>query len=309
MKRSLILGLSISILAAGFTVPAELRAINIRSADIVPADGTSNQILTSGTGVKTDHIQNGAVTNAKITGPIDASKINSIGLDADTLDGQHAMDFAAGTHDHDSAYQKKYANVLVVAKSGGEFTDPIAALNSITNASASNQYLVRIMPGTYDLADGQSMQMKAYVDVEGSGRETTRIRSLASWLPGGVVVGVANAALRNLSVDGTGAATGSVLLNPFLVENVSIAGPPNQCCVHSSYASYGSVIRDANLTTCWVGFFADHVQGTTIWERFLGGFQRAPHRRRSRRKCDLHLQGGRQLVHGKPPEPRDCEVD
>jgi hypothetical protein len=111
-----------------------LAADNVTSADIKEADGTSGQNTNTGSGVKTDHIQNGAVTTSKlaagavttsalaagavasdkiaagavsdvnITGPISASKINSVGLDADTVDGNHAADFAAVGHNHDALY-------------------------------------------------------------------------------------------------------------------------------------------------------------------------------------------------------------
>lgn len=62
-----------------------------------------------------------------------------------------ASEFDATVHDHDSAYQKKYANVIVVAKSGGDLTDPISAMNSISDASATNHFLLKIMPGVYDI--------------------------------------------------------------------------------------------------------------------------------------------------------------
>ena len=55
---------------------------------------------------------------------------------ADTLDGQHA-----------SAFQQHYANVVIVAKGGGDYDTITAALDSIGDASDTNRYLVRVMPG------------------------------------------------------------------------------------------------------------------------------------------------------------------
>src|SRR3990170_4813783 len=102
---------------------------NILSANIREADGTSGQNTDAGSGVKTGHIQDGAVTDAKISGVISATKL-PVGTALGTV--------AAGDHDHDSIYQRKYANVVVVAKNGGDFADPIAAVASITDASEAN---------------------------------------------------------------------------------------------------------------------------------------------------------------------------
>jgi hypothetical protein len=69
-----------------------------------------------------------------------------------------------------------YAGQVVVAKSGGNFTDPRTAVNSITDASATKMYLIKVMPGIYDLGTNP-LQMKQYVDVEGSGEDNTVITS------------------------------------------------------------------------------------------------------------------------------------
>ena len=52
----------------------------------------------------------------------------------------------------------------------------ISALDSITDNSATNPYLVKVEPGIYDL-DGASLQMKNYVVVQGSGEGITAITS------------------------------------------------------------------------------------------------------------------------------------
>ncbi len=61
--------------------------------------------------------------------------------------------------------------MVVVAKSGGDFTTVTAALNSITDNSSANRYLVWIAPGAYT----ETVTMKEYVDIEGAGERTTKI--------------------------------------------------------------------------------------------------------------------------------------
>src|SRR5882672_11271321 len=44
---------------------------------------------------------------------------------------------------------RRYQNVIVVARSGGDFTSVQEALNSITDNSPTNRYLVWVAPGIY----------------------------------------------------------------------------------------------------------------------------------------------------------------
>jgi hypothetical protein len=150
--------------------------------------------------VQTDHIAPYAITNDKIAaGTITQDKL------AFTPGGSH------------------YANVVIVAKSGGDFTDPIAAVNSITDASAAKPYLVKIMPGVYDLGTA-SLQMKEYVDVEGSGAENTVIMSSnnngAGWIcTVGTVVMASNSSISVIKVVNTPPATGDFLTSAAIVFN------------------------------------------------------------------------------------------
>jgi hypothetical protein len=151
---------------------------SVASGDIKEADGNTGQNTNTGAGVKTGHIQDGAVTDAKIAGPISASKI------------------------------QRLANVVVVAKSGGDYTNPIAALQAITDATPANRYVVRIMPGTYSIG-AASLQMKPYVDIEGSGQEVTVLSgSFSNWgewnNDSAVVEVVRDSELRNLTVENVG---------------------------------------------------------------------------------------------------------
>ena len=65
------------------------------------------------------------------------------------------------------------AHVVWVAASGGDFTTVTAALNSITDNSSTNQYVIKVAPGTYTEPNGISL--KDYVDIEGSGQDVTTI--------------------------------------------------------------------------------------------------------------------------------------
>jgi hypothetical protein len=100
-----------------------------------------------------------------------------------------------------------YGNVLVVAKSGGDFTSVQAALSSITDNSGSNRYLVWVAPGTYS----ETVTMKQWVDIEGAGERQTTIIA-----PGSVtdtvatVIGANSAELRSLRVANTGGAAYSI---------------------------------------------------------------------------------------------------
>ncbi len=80
-------------------------------------------------------------------------------------------------------------------------------INGITDNSPTNPYLIKLGPGIYDLGTS-SLQMKPYVDIEGSGEKTTKIMGAVtnSALPvtNGLINGASNAELRFLTVENTG---------------------------------------------------------------------------------------------------------
>lgn len=183
-------------LAAGAVTSVKIADGSVSTLKVLDGAVTSTKLADGAvTGTK---LANGSVADAKILGPISIGKL-PVGTVAGTV--------AAGNHTHTSSAPPAYANVVVVAKSGGDFTDPVAALNSITNASATNPYLVRIMPGVYEIPV-TSFNMKDYVDVEGSGPEVT-VLSMHSNHMGHAIstvyfTNVSHAELRNLSIDHTG---------------------------------------------------------------------------------------------------------
>ncbi len=104
---------------------------------------------------------------------------------------------------------KKLKNIVTVTAKGGDFTDPGAAVNSITDAGANNPYLVLIGPGVYTLTE--TVIMKPYVSIAGSGRGITTLTggmsSDAIDSPSSAVISCAdNTSLSNLSVINTGGA-------------------------------------------------------------------------------------------------------
>lgn len=170
--------------------------------------------------ITTAKIANGSITNEKISGPISASKISPVGLDADTLDGIHASEMSPLVHTHSMAdlnglqgalasksdighshseFQNKYANVIIVAKSGGDFTNPRDALNSITDASVTNNYLIKVMPGTYDIGANYFM-LRPYIDVLGEGVDISKIITHSNT---GFLTAL-NSSFRNLTLETKG---------------------------------------------------------------------------------------------------------
>jgi hypothetical protein len=281
----------------------------VNSAAIIAADGISGQTLTTGNGVKTGHIQDGAVTASKLgivcsngeylqyvfssgwvcsvgsagsqgpvgptgatgavgaVGPAGTQGIQGVagpaGITGATgpqgLQGAQGPTGPAGTQGATGATGPQgpagtmphYANVIVVAKTGGDFDDPVAAVNSITDASAANPYLIKIYPGVFNVLD-QTIKLKEYVDVEGSGENTTRI--IGSVLIGndGIINGASNSEVRNLTLENTGSQNNNwttVVINGYL-------GPPQSLSMRDvtiinsvSTTAYAYGIVNYNSTT------------------------------------------------------------
>jgi hypothetical protein len=121
--------------------------------------------------------------------------------DADTVDGLHA-----------SQLETHYQNVVVVAKSGGDYTGVQAAIDSISDAAADNAYLVWVAPGAYS----ETVTMKPYVHLQGAGQEATVITSTVSgsaWpLDQATLILASNTSLRDLTVSNGGMGQNGVAL-------------------------------------------------------------------------------------------------
>lgn len=163
--------------------------------------------------VNSTMIANGTVTASDLQDGASLAEISNndgagSGLDADLLDGQHgsAYTYSAGdglalAGNQFSMHGTSYQQVVVVAKSGGDFTTIQGALDSITDASNTKRYLVWVAPGVYT----ERVTMKPYVDIEGANTSLTRISYGASaTLNTGTVVAASNAELRSITVENSG---------------------------------------------------------------------------------------------------------
>jgi hypothetical protein len=95
-----------------------------------------------------------------------------------------------------------YANVVVVAKAGGNFTSIQDAVNNIP-AGQDSRWLVWVAPGVY----AERVHMKPFVDIAGAGEALVTITA-----PGGTnyndatVTGANDAGLRDVTVENSGGA-------------------------------------------------------------------------------------------------------
>jgi hypothetical protein len=133
-----------------------------------------------------------------------------------------------------------YAGIVTVAASGADHISIQDAIDSITGASASNRWLVRVAPGVYP----ESIAMASFVDVEGAGR-------LATVIAGGTAtdsVACANESeLRQLAVSAeSGAAIACAGASPRLSDlAVRIAG--SACAGIANTGGASPRIRDVEI--------------------------------------------------------------
>jgi len=143
---------------------------------------------------------------------------------------------------------KPLKNIVTVAESNGDFTDPVAAMASITDADIDNRYLLVIAPGIYNLAS--QLVLKEYVDISGSGRNSTKLSgsiSSSGTIDGtsALVVGANNASLHDLSLENRdGASTTSLgIYNSGITDlqlsdlSITVTGGTNQYGVYNDSSS------------------------------------------------------------------------
>ena len=104
------------------------------------------------------------------------------------------------------------ANVIHVSSAGGQFTSIATALASITDASDTNRYLVRVGPGVYD--ESELSTVPSFVALQGSGASVTVLRAARSGASaGGAAAAVQlsdGASLADITIENTGAADVSI---------------------------------------------------------------------------------------------------
>ncbi|MCP4203779.1 MAG: hypothetical protein GY769_17815 [bacterium] len=191
-----------------------------------------------------------------------------------------------------------YARVLTVAASGGHFTSIQAALDSISGASDSSPYLVWVAPGSYS---GQVM-MEDWVDIQGAGRDITRIFNSIGGGTGcteAAVFGADHAELRSLTAFsfGDGMECAAAMINsgasPTLTDvklkvhggvfNVALlnelGSQPRLNRVEIEACGYfdetcADGIGIWNLSSAWPRL-TDSLVSTVAWERALGLFNQS----------------------------------
>lgn len=152
-------------------------------------------------------------------------------------------------------------NVILVSPIGGDFADPVAALNAIgstlPSATRNNRYLVKLNPGVYNVTS--PVEMKPYVDLEGSGIQTTVIRGTIGSTFGtpsnlqGIINAASRSEIRNLTVRNNWSETSAV--------GIAVNENNNSIITNVKSVSRGSAID----TAAWkYGIFIENSSGVRL---------------------------------------------
>lgn len=158
------------------------------------------------------------------------------------------------------------AQVVTVAKSGGDFTSVASAMASITDASSVKPYVIEIAPGVYSEAAG--VDVKPFVTVNGAGIEATTITCTCDAAVDPVAGAAAGAGavfrvqgttteatISNLTVENTGAGAWSngidvvnVSGGQVVLRDVALAASGGTVVSAGVYASASRVTLDRVVT-------------------------------------------------------------
>ena len=228
----------------GIGTPTPSQKLDVNGTIKATAFQGDGSALTNVSAIAT--IADNSITDAKISGPISAAK-----LDLSTV-------------------QKKYGKVAVVAQSGGDYTNPVTAMDEVAlwcgTPSSNNTCLLKIMPGTYTVRS-PGLVMLPYIDIEGSGEKVTKITSAlssASFPPTiATVMGATNAELRFLTLENIATVNYSTALlnisaSPSLLHvTATVSGTAlNNYCVASIVSSFPTM---TNVTATASGATSSNV--------------------------------------------------
>jgi hypothetical protein len=167
-----------------------------------------------------------------------------------------------------------YENVVIVAKSGGDFATIQGALDSITDNGPAQRYLVWVAPGFYT----ETVTMKPFVDIEGAGEGLTFISGPGSTnLNDATLIGASSTTLSHLTVENSGGSNYAVGIYAstvgFNVEHVSIS------VIGGTNGSYGIRHQGAGLSLqqltinvngdTAVGIYQDSPGGITVSDSYV----------------------------------------
>lgn len=141
-----------------------------------------------------------------------------------------------------------FLNGAIVAPVGGNYSNPVDAMTDYLSwcpaPSAATPCLLKIMPGVYNIG-ANSLQMRQYIDFEGSGENVTAIQGNRDSATAGVINGSTLAELRSLAVTHTGGGTNAVAIyngntSPLLTNlKVSASGAANNYGVYNGASGLG----------------------------------------------------------------------
>jgi parallel beta-helix repeat protein len=157
------------------------------------------------------------------------------------------------------ALKTAYKNTLIVAKEGGHYQSISAALNSITDASEDNPYLIMVMPGIYV----EQVNLKSYVDIRGSGIDSCIIKYTTDHVM--IANSIGSCTISNLTIIAEGANNKSICCvnnSAPTIQNCKIKSTNNggiYCSFNSAPTINGCIIEAYND-----GIFCDNAGAPTI---------------------------------------------